>query len=206
MIEGLLAAFAAVSSLDVLWALAVGVLLGYFVGALPGLTSSIGMALLIPFTFGMDPIPAIVMLVAIYMAADYAGGIPAILVNAPGQPAAAVTAFDGHPMRQRGEAGKALALSILSSGAGALISVLLLILTAQLMADVALAFGPAEYFALAVLGLSLVSVLSSGPVLKALVGLLFGLLVVTIGIDPVSGEGRFVFHEGLLEEFRFWRR
>lgn len=100
-----------------------------------------GMALLIPFTFGMDAVPSIVMLVAIYMAADYAAGIPAILVNAPGQPAAAVTAFDGHAMRRKGQAGKALTLSILSSGVGAFVSVGLLMVTAQVMADFALALA-----------------------------------------------------------------
>lgn len=203
MIDGLISATSALASWSVVWALGVGIILGYFVGSLPGLTSSIGMALLIPFTFSMEPVPAIVMLVAIYMAADFAGSIPAVLVNAPGQPAAAVTAFDGYPMCQRGEAGKALALSVLSSGVGALSSVILLTFTAQLMAGFALAFGPAEYFALAVLGLSLVSALSSGSTLKAFLGLLFGLLLVTIGIDPFSGEPRFVIHYGLLEGIPF---
>lgn len=203
MTDGLISAASALASWSVVWALGVGIILGYFVGSLPGLTSSIGMALLIPFTFSMEPVPAIVMLVAIYMAADFAGSIPAVLVNAPGQPAAAVTAFDGYPMCQRGEAGKALALSVLSSGVGALVSVILLTFTAQLMAGFALAFGPAEYFALAVLGLSLVSALSSGSTLKAFLGLLFGLLLVTIGIDPFSGETRFVIHYGLLEGIPF---
>ena len=121
MLDNFVLAFDLVLSVKVLLALGAGVVIGYCVGAMPGLTSSIGMALLIPFTFGMDAVPAIVMLVAIYMAADYAAGIPAILVNAPGQPAAAVTAFDGYPMVQRGEAGRALNLSILASGAGVVV-------------------------------------------------------------------------------------
>ena len=203
MLDELIIGFETVLSLQVVPALIFGIVLGYFVGALPGLTSSMGMALLIPITFGMDAIPAIVMLVAIYMAADYAAGIPAILVNAPGQPAAAVTAFDGHPMRQRGEAGTALTLSILSSGAGALVSASLLILTAQTMADFALAFGPAEYFALAVLALSLVGALNTGAMIRSIIGLLFGLLIVTIGIDPISGSERFVLHLGLLDGIPF---
>lgn len=203
MLDGLIIGFSMVLTFKVILALTAGILLGYFVGALPGLTSSMGMALLIPFTFGMAPVPAIVMLIAIYMAADYAGGIPAILVNAPGQPAAAVTAFDGFPMCRRGEAGKALTLSILSSGFGTLVSIGMLILTAQVMADFALAFGPAEYFALAVLGLSLVSALSMGAVMRSIVGLLFGLLVITIGIDPISGAERFVVLEGLLDGIPF---
>lgn len=203
MLDNFLLAFDLVLSVRVLAALAAGILIGYCVGAMPGLTSSIGMALLIPFTFGMDPISAIVMLVAIYMAADYAAGIPAILVNAPGQPAAAVTAFDGYPMVQRGEAGRALNLSILASGAGAGLSIVMLILTAQLMASAALSFGPAEYFALAVVGLSLIAVLSSGTATKAVIGLVFGLLVCTIGIDPIRGSLRFVFDPRVIDGLPF---
>jgi putative tricarboxylic transport membrane protein len=192
MLENFMDAFELVFAIRVLAALAVGVTVGYCVGAMPGLTSSIGMALLIPLTFDLDAISAIVMLVAIYMAADYAAGIPAILVNAPGQPAAAVTAFDGYPMTARGEAGKALNLSIMSSAVGAFISLILLVITAQGMARAALAFGPAEYFALAVLGLSLIAVLSGGSSLKAMIGLIFGLVIVTVGIDPIRGTLRFV--------------
>ena len=203
MIEQLLQAGLALLSVDVMLALLGGILIGYFVGALPGLTSSMGMALLIPFTFGMDPIPAMVMLVAIYMAADFAAAIPAILVNAPGQPAAAVTAFDGFPMRERGEAGLALTLSVVASGAGAVIAVGILIFTAQAMADVALAFGPAEYFALAIVGLSLISALAAGGLLHALIGLLLGLLIVTVGIDPIDGTERFVLTGALIDGIPF---
>lgn len=203
MLENFMNAFELVFAFRVLVALTVGVVVGYCVGALPGLTSSIGMALLIPFTFDLDPISAIVMLVAIYMAADYAAGIPAILVNAPGQPAAAVSAFDGYPMTMRGEAGKALNLSIMSSTTGAFISIILLVITAQVMARAALAFGPAEYFALAVLGLSLIAVLSSGSSMKALIGLLFGLVIVTIGIDPIRGSMRFVVTPMLIDGIPF---
>lgn len=203
MIDNFLIAFEMVFAIRVLLALMVGIFVGYCVGAMPGLTSSIGMALLIPFTFDLDAISAIVMLVAIYMAADYAAGIPAILVNAPGQPAAAVTAFDGHPMTARGEAGKALNLSIMSSATGALISIVLLVISAQLMATAALAFGPAEYFALAVVGLSLIAVLSSSAPLKALIGLTFGLTIVTIGIDPMRGVLRFVVNPLLIDGIPF---
>lgn len=203
MFENLTNSFFLLLDLNTLVALVAGILIGYFVGALPGLTSSLGMALLIPFTFGMEPIPAMVMLVAIYMAADFAAAIPAILVNAPGQPAAAVTAFDGFPLRDRGEAGLALTLSVVSSGVGALLSVIFLIFTAQVMADVALAFGPAEYLALGVVGLSLVSALSTGGVLHALIGLLLGLLVTTIGIDPIEGTDRFILTDSLIDGIPF---
>jgi len=203
ILTGMMTGFSAILSLKVLFFIFIGILLGYFVGALPGLTSSMGMALLIPFTFAMDAVPAMIMLVLIYSAADYAAGIPAILVNAPGQPAAAVTAFDGYPMRRQGETGKALTLSITSSGIGSLIAVIFLIATAEVMADFALAFGPAEYFSLAVLGLSLISALSMGFVLRSIIGMLFGLLILTIGIDPASGAERFVFHIELLEGIPF---
>ena len=203
MIENLTTSFLLILNLNVALALVGGILIGYFVGALPGLTSSMGMALLIPFTFGIGPIPAMVMLVSIYMAADFAAAIPAILVNAPGQPAAAVTAFDGFPMRERGEAGLALTLSVVSSGVGAVLSIIFLIFTAQAMADVALAFGPAEYFALGVVGLSLVSALSTGGIMYALIGLVLGLLVTTVGIDPMEGSERYIFTDSLIDGIPF---
>ena len=179
-------------------ALFIGILIGYFVGAIPGLTSSIALAVIIPFTFHMEPVPAIVLMVSIYMASEYSGAIPAILANAPGTPAAAPTAFDGYPMRLRGEAGKALTISILSSGFGSLVGTIFLIFTAVWVAKIAIVFGPAEYFSLAVLGLSLVGVLSSGIVLKGFIGLLFGLLIATIGLDPISGNTRFNFTSDLM--------
>lgn len=178
-----------------------GTVIGYFVGAMPGLTPSIGIALLIPFTFGMDPVMAIIMLTALYIAAEYGGGITAILINTPGTPAAAATAFDGYPMAQRGESGKALAISIISSATGSFISAILLVFTAIPMAKFALKFGPTEYFALAVFGLSLVSSLSGGSLIKGFLGMSLGLLVATVGIDPINGFPRFAltpqFFEGI---------
>lgn len=203
MIDGLLLGFYALVTLDVILALFIGIAIGYIVGSLPGLTSSVGMAVLLPFTFSMDPVAAMVMLVAIYVAGDYAAAIPAILVNAPGQPAAAITAFDGFPMRMNGEAGKALTLSILSSGFGAFTSTLLLIVSAAGLAHIALSFGPAEYFALSLLGLALVTSLASGSITRAVIGLVIGLMIVTIGLDPVSGTQRYVFHRGLIEGVPF---
>lgn len=203
MIEGLLLGLNALFTWEVILALFIGIAIGYIVGSLPGLTSSVGMAVLLPFTFSMDPVAAMVMLVAIYVAGDYAAAIPAILVNAPGQPAAAITAFDGFPMRMKGQAGEALTLSILSSGIGAFISTLLLIVSAAGLARIALSFGPAEYFALALLGLALVTSLASGSMTRAVIGLVIGLMIVTIGLDPVSGTQRYVFHRGLLEGVPF---
>lgn len=198
MLDGFLLGFEAFFSWAVIGGLFAGVFVGYLVGALPGLSAGVGMALLIPFTFGLDPVVSIVMLVTLYMAAEYSGAIPAILVNTPGEPSSAVTALDGYPMRMRGEAGEALTLSILGSAFGSILSTILLIFTVSWMTGVALAFGPAEYFALAVLGLSLVSTLSGHSVIRGFVALLFGLLLTTIGTDPVDGIPRFVFDDGLL--------
>jgi putative tricarboxylic transport membrane protein len=203
MIEGLYVGLIAIISVDVILALCAGIAIGYMVGSLPGLTTAVGMAVVLPFTFAMDPVSAMVMLVAIYVAGDYAAAIPGILVNAPGQPAAAITAFDGYPMRLQGKAGEALTLSILSSGFGAFVSTLLLIVSAAGLAHIALAFGPAEYFALSLLGLALVTSLASGSMTRAVIGLVIGLMVVTIGLDPISGTQRYVFHRGLIEGVPF---
>lgn len=198
MTEGFLNALQVFASWQVCAGLLAGVLVGYLVGALPGLSATMGMALLIPFTFGLSPVVSIVMLVTLYMASEYSGAIPAILCNTPGEPSAAITALDGYPMRQQGRAGEALTLSILGSAFGSVVSTLLLIATVQSMAGFALAFGPADYFALAVLGLSLISALAGGSLLRGLVGLMLGLMAAMVGTDPVDGSMRYVFHTGLL--------
>lgn len=198
MLDGFLVGLSTFSSWQVIAGLFGGVLIGYIVGALPGLSAGVGMALLIPFTFGLDPVVSVVMLVTLYMASEYSGAIPAILMNTPGEPSSAITALDGYPMRERGEAGEALTLSILSSAVGSVISTILLIFTVMWMTKIALAFGPAEYFALAVLGLSLISTLAGHSVLRGFIALLFGLLLTTIGTDPVDGVVRYMFAEGLI--------
>lgn len=185
-------------------AILAGVVVGYFIGAMPGLTPSIGIALLVPVTYGMDPVTSILLLTSLYMAAEYGGGITAILLNAPGTPAAVATSFDGYQMTQQGEAGKALSISIISSAIGAFTSAVLLILTAVPMASFALTFGPTEYFALALFGLSLISTLSRGTsLIKAILSMLLGLLVVTIGLDSFTGTPRFAFTVQLQEGIPF---
>jgi putative tricarboxylic transport membrane protein len=203
MWNGFAQAFSAMASWDVARAMIIGILAGYFVGATPGKSSSIGIALALPFTFGMSPVASIVLLVTLYMASEYAGAIPAILVNTPGIPAAAITAIDGYPMRLRGEAAEALTLSILSAAFASTTSTILLIFTATWMAAIALSFGPVEYFAIAVLGLSLVSSLSGKSMLKSLVGLFFGFAIGVIGTDPLDGVNRYVFTESLLSGVEF---
>ncbi len=203
MWNGFAQAFSAMASWDVARAMLFGILAGYFVGATPGKSSSVGIALALPFTFTMSPVASIVMLVTLYMASEYAGAIPAILVNTPGIPAAAITALDGYPMRLRGEAAGALTLSILSAAFASTTSTILLIFTATWMAAIALTFGPAEYFAIAVLGLSLVSSLSGKSMLKSLTGLFFGFAIGVIGTDPLDGVNRYVFTDSLLSGVEF---
>ena len=198
MLDGLLMGFGVIFTVKAILSIVAGTFIGYFIGAMPGLTPSIGIALMIPFTFGMNPVLSMVMLVSLYMAAEYGGGITAILLNAPGTPAAAATAWDGYPMAKNGQAGKALTLSILASGFGALLSTILLILTAVPLATFALAFGPSEYFALAIFGLSLVSSLGGKSLLRGFIAMVIGLLVVTIGLDPINGSFRYVFHVNLM--------
>lgn len=203
MIDGFMAGLAAFSSWKVIAALFAGVFMGYIVGALPGLSAGVGMALLIPFTFGLEPVVSVVMLVSLYMASEYSGAIPAILVNTPGEPSSAITALDGFPMREKGEAGQALTLSILGSAFGSILSTIILIFTVGVMTQFALAFGPAEYFSLAVMGLCLISSLAGSSLLRAMIALLFGMLLTTVGTDPVDGVARYVFHDGFLSGVPF---
>ena len=193
MLESLAFGFGQILNLNCMIALLSGAVIGYFVGAMPGLTPTIGIALLIPFTYSMDPVPSVVMLVALYMAAEYGGGITAILINTPGTPAAAATALDGYPLAQRGQAAKALGMSIIASGIGAFISTVLMILFAMPLADITITFNSPEYFCLAIMGLSVVAGLAGDAIVKGLSVVAFALLLTTIGIDPITGSFRYCF-------------
>jgi len=199
MLDGLLMGFGMIFSVKTMLAMFTGTFVGYFIGAVPGLTSTLGIALLVPFTFGMNPIDGVVMLVTLYAAAEYGCAISAILLNAPGTPGAAATTLDGYAMAKNGQAGKALTLSILASGFGAFMSTVLLIFTAVPLATFALAFGPSEYFALAIFGLSIISTLGGKSLLRGFIALFIGLLAVTIGLDPVNGSFRYVFHPRMVD-------
>ncbi len=172
----------------------VGVLGGMIIGAMPGLDGPHGSsALLIPFTYGMPPVPAITMLVSLYCGATFGGSIAAILVHAPGTPAAAATTFDGYPLAQKGQAGKALGMACISSAIGGLFSVVVLILLAPVLAEIAIKFGPPEYFALAIFGLSMISSLGSKSVVKNLLGGTIGVFISCVGMDSISGFSRYDF-------------
>ncbi|MCH8918700.1 MAG: tripartite tricarboxylate transporter permease [Proteobacteria bacterium] len=169
------------------------VIMGVLVGALPGLSSTLAVALLLPFTLQLEPIPAIAMMSALYCAGTFGGSITAILINTPGAPPAVATALDGFPLAQRGEAGRALGIAAVSSVAGGMFSLLIFIVATPMLAKVALSFRPQEYFALALFGLSMLASISGKSSLRNLIAGAFGVLVATIGIHETTGVERFVF-------------
>ncbi len=170
-----------------------GVAIGILAGAMPGISPSMAVALLLPFSFGMTPSMGLVLLCAIYLASNYGGSITAVMVNTPGTPSAVVTAFDGYPLTRKGDAGTALGVSLVASVAGGFIGIIILVLFSAPLARMALKFWPAEYFALAILGLSTIASLGGGRWLESFMAVLLGLLLNTIGLDPLSGVSRFTF-------------
>ena len=177
-----------------------GVLWGIFGGALPGISPSIAMALLLPFTVGMDATNALVLLASVYVGAEYGGSIPAILIRTPGTNSASATVIDGYEMAKQGRAGEALGISLISGLVGGLFGLAVLVLCTESLAKVALAFTPAAYFSLGILGLSVIAGLSSGSLVRGLLAACIGLMIAFIGSDPVSGVQRFTFgSEDLLD-------
>jgi len=171
----------------------IGVLVGTFIGVLPGLGPIAAIALLLPLTFKMAPAAAIIMLAGIYYGAMYGGSTTSILVNIPGEAASVVTCLDGYQMARQGRAGPALGIAALGSFIAGTVGLVGLMFFAPLLGAFALGFGPPEYFAITFLGLTLVSYLSRGSILKALLMAVLGLLLGTIGTDPISGQERFSY-------------
>ena len=170
-----------------------GVVMGIFIGALPGLSATMGVALLLPLTFGMEPLPGLLVLIGIYNGAIFGGSISAILLKTPGTPAAAATAIDGYELAQNGQAGRAIGISIVSSVFGGLFATVVLMTVAPQLARIALQFGSPEYFAMAIFGLSIIVGLSSQSLIKGIMVGLFGILLSMIGVDPLTGFARFTF-------------
>ena len=171
----------------------VGVLLGTAVGVLPGIGPIATIALLLPITFTFEPVTAIIMLAGIYYGAQYGGSTTAILINLPGESAAAVTAIDGHEMARKGRAGPALATAAIGSFVAGSVATLVVALFAPPLADIALGFGSAEYFSLVVLGLIASIALARGSTIKALAMIFLGLAFGTVGQDLYTGTPRFTF-------------
>jgi putative tricarboxylic transport membrane protein len=170
-----------------------GVVLGVLVGALPGLSSPMAVALLLPITISLPPVQAISMLAALYVAGTFGGSITAILINAPGAPPAAATALDGYPMAKKGEAGRALGLATFSSVAGGIISLFVFLIATPMLAKVALKFGPQEYFALTLFALSMLASISGKSSIRNLIAGTVGVLIGTIGVHLTTGVERFTF-------------
>ena len=170
-----------------------GLVWGIIGGAMPGLSASVTMALILPFTYTLEPMPAIVLLASTYIGAEYGGSIPAILIRTPGTNSAAATVIDGYEMRLQGKGGEALGISLWSGVIGSLFGLFLLVTMTEPLSRLALAFKPMSYCALGILGLSIIASLSGGSLLKGLAAAIVGMMVATIGLDPLSGVTRFTF-------------
>lgn len=180
-------------------AILMGALIGMFVGAMPGLSATMAIALLLPLTYSFRPETGLALLASLYLAAMYGGSIAAILLRTPGTPAAAATVLDGYPMGQKGHAGKALGLSLTASLIGGVLSSIVLLTVAPLLGRVVLNFGPVEIFAVAVLGITIIGSLSQGSTILGLMSGALGMLLAMVGMDLTTGTPRFSF--GVLELF-----
>ncbi|NLM70333.1 MAG: C4-dicarboxylate ABC transporter permease [Synergistaceae bacterium] len=176
-----------------LFTITAGSVVGIIVGAMPGLTATMAVALLIPVTFGMPPLLGLSLMGGVYCGGMYGGAISAILLSTPGTPAAAATSFDGYPMARQGKGGTALTVAAWSSFWGGIISTFALLFMAPTLAHFSLRFGPPEYFVLSIMGLSSIVTLTRGSMVKGLISGFLGLIVATVGMDPLSGYMRFTF-------------
>lgn len=170
-----------------------GLGVGVFVGAIPGLTVTMAIALMVPLTFTMQPVPALSLLLGVYKGGMFGGSISAILINTPGTPAASATALDGYPLAQKGQAVKAMKVALYSSVIADTGSDIILILVAPPLALIALRFGPPEIFSLVLFSLTIIAVVSGKSLIKGLIAATLGLLFATIGMDPVAGLSRYTF-------------
>ena len=170
-----------------------GVLIGVLVGALPGLSSPMAIALLLPFTISLDPVASICMMAALYCAGTFGGSITAILINAPGAPPAVATALDGYQMAKKGEPGRALGLAAIASVLGGTFAIVIFLFATPLLAEVALKFGPVEYFGLSVFALSMLAAMSGKSSIRNLIAGVLGVLVSTVGVHLATGVERFDF-------------
>lgn len=199
LIQGFISAFQYLFSHPLNWLLLLfGTIWGILFGCIPGLTGIVGVALLIPFTFTLNPIEGLLMLGAVYVGSTFGGSISAILFNTPGAPEAACTTLDGYPMAKKGQAGKAIGYALSASAIGGLFGTIVLILLAPPLSEMALAFGPPEYFALAILGITAIASIGTKSVFKSLLSGMIGLGIATVGMDPLTSNARFNFSSNML--------
>ncbi len=204
LFQNILLGFQVALSLQNLFFCFVGVTIGTLIGVLPGIGPVTGVAILIPITFGMNATTAIITMAGVYYGAMYGGSTTSILLNVPGESSSVMTTLDGYQMARKGRAGPALGMAAISSFIAGTFAVVLLTFIAPPLADFALSFGPPEYFALTFMGLTLVTSLSGKSMIKGIMSGVFGLILASVGIDPVSGEERFTFGNiYLLDGFGF---
>ena len=195
---GLLSGFSVAMSWHNLLYCLIGVTVGQLVGVLPGIGPTTATALLIPLTYGMPPVSAIIMLSGIYYGGMYGGTITSVLINTPGEAASVITCLDGYEMAKQGRAGVALGVAALGSFAGGIVSIIGLALIGPPLADFALRFGPTEMFSLMLFGLTMVVGLMGTSIVRGLVSMCIGLSLATIGMDPISGVLRFTLGQPFL--------
>ena len=197
MWDNILLGFATAMTVENLMYCFIGVFLGTFIGVLPGLGSLAAISMLLPMSFYLEPTTALILLAGIYYGGEYGGSIASILLNLPGTPSAAVTCLDGNPMAKQGRAGVALFVTAIASFVGGSVGVIALMGFGPAIARVGLSFGPADYFALMLLGLVAAVTVGGGSLVKGLIMVVLGLLLGTVGTDVTSGEFRYTF--GFLE-------
>lgn len=193
MLASMPEALSLIFSVEGLLTLVIGTFIGITLGALPGIGSTVAVAMVLPFTLSMGQAPAILLLLSIYAGSVYGGSVSAILINTPGTPQSAATCLDGYPLAQQGKAGLALGWATCASVVGGLVSAVVLILAAPQLAAFALNFGPIETFSLILLGLTCIVSVSEGSLIKGLISGALGLLLAVVGGDPITGEARFTF-------------
>ena len=193
LLDSLAAGFALVGNVEAFFMLFCGLIVGVIGGAIPGLSATMAVALTLPFTFAMTPINGILLLLGVYKGGIFGGSIPAILIKTPGTPASSATILDGHPLAERGEAGRALGMALYASCTADAVSNLALILFAGWLASFALNFGPPEFFALILFSLTIIAGVSGESLLRGALSALAGLLLATVGLDLIYGTNRFTF-------------
>lgn len=191
--EALLSGLSMAINPEAILAVIIGCVVGIVIGAIPGLTFTMGIVLLLPLTFALPPIPAMALLLGVYIGGMTGGSVSAILLGIPGTPSAAATVLDGHPMAKKGQAGKALGMAVIASVFGGIISLVVMMLISSQLANLALKFGPAEIFALVVFGFATICGISESSVTRGLIAGTLGLMVMTIGMDPIVGVPRMTF-------------
>lgn len=192
--EGILLGLQEILNLNTLLFITGGIIFGFIIGSLPGLTGNMAIALMVPVTFTMEPSNALAFLVAIYCSAIFGGSVSAILLGIPGTVSSMATVLDGYPMAKKGLAGEALGIATLSSVFGGVFSALVLMFLTPYLAEQALKFGPAEYFAVSILGLSCIAGIGGNSITKALISGGIGLIISLVGLDPQTGYQRFTFN------------